>query len=101
MFANRFAALFDRFGLDQETAKIMSSIFGGEMGRLREKRGALAGAFMVLGPACGNTDPKDKGTKLAAHLKVREPKKAFEKRHGTSQCRVLLKKCTTQAKRFD
>lgn len=86
-----------RFGLEEETAKRLSSTFGGGMGRLREKCGALTGAFMVLGLAYGNTNPKDLQTKLAAYSKVRELNEAFEKIYGASQCRELLKKHATEA----
>lgn len=87
----------ERFGLDEEMAKLVSSTFGGGMGRLREKCGALTGAFMVLGLAYGNTNPKDMETKLAAYAQVRDLNAAFENIHGTSQCRELLKKHTSEA----
>jgi C_GCAxxG_C_C family probable redox protein len=41
------------FGLDESTAKLISSTFGGGMGRLRLTCGAVTGAFMVLGLAYG------------------------------------------------
>jgi hypothetical protein len=53
--------------MDKETAQRVSSTFGGGMGRLREKCGAVTGAFMVLGLAYGNTDSKDMNTKLAVN----------------------------------
>lgn len=87
----------DRFGMDQETAKLISSTFGGGMGRLREKCGALTGAFMVLGLACGNTDPKDLNTKLAAYQKVRNLNQIIEDMHGTTDCSALLKKHAAEA----
>jgi C_GCAxxG_C_C family probable redox protein len=86
-----------RYEMDEETAKMVSSTFGGGMGRLREKCGALTGAFMVLGLAYGNTDPKDMKTKLAAYVKVRELNAAIEDIYGTSQCRELLKNHATEA----
>lgn len=51
--------------LSERTAKLISSIFGGGIGRLREKCGAIAGGFMVLGLKYGNNDPKIMDTKLA------------------------------------
>lgn len=86
----------DRFGMDEETAKRIASTFGGGMGRLREKCGAVTGAFMVLGLAYGNTSPEDMKTKLAAYQKVRELNQRFEGIHGTSICSELLKKHATQ-----
>ncbi len=80
-----------RFGLDEETAKRLSSTFGGGMGRLRDKCGAVTGAFMVLGLAHGNTNPKDMKTKLAAYQKVRTLNQMIENLYGTTMCSELLK----------
>lgn len=81
-----------RFGVDETTAKRISSTFGGGMGRLRDKCGAVTGAFMVLGLACGNTNPKDMKTKLAAYQKVRTLNQMIENLYGTTMCSELLKK---------
>jgi len=80
----------DDLGLDMETAKRISSTFGGGMGRLRKTCGALTGAFMVLGMKYGNTDPKDMKTKLDSYEKVRELYKCFEEKHGICDCKELL-----------
>jgi C_GCAxxG_C_C family probable redox protein len=82
-------------GLDEKTAKLISSTFGGGMGRLRQKCGAVTGSFMILGLAYGNTVPKDMDTKLAAYKKVRELNQQVEEIHGTSNCFELLKKHAT------
>lgn len=86
-----------QFNLDENTAKLISSTFGGGMGRLRQKCGAVTGGFMVLGLANGNTDPKDMETKLAAYKKVRELNKSVEDIYGTSNCLDLLKKHASEA----
>ena len=67
-------AFKDQFNIDETTAKLISSTFGGGMGRLRQKCGAVTGGFMVLGLAYGNTDPQDMDTKLMAYDKVQELK---------------------------
>lgn len=85
------------FGLDERTAKLISSAFGGGMGRLREKCGAVTGGFMMLGLAFGNEDPKDLKTKLEAYKKVRELDKQVILLHETSSCSGLLKKHATKA----
>jgi C_GCAxxG_C_C family probable redox protein len=85
------------FNLDEKTAKLISSTFGGGMGRLRQKCGAVTGGFMVLGLKYGNTDPKDMETKLHAYKMVRELNKQVEEIHGTSNCFELLKKHATEA----
>lgn len=89
-------AFADRFGLDREKAKMISSTFGGGMGRLREKCGAVTGGFMALGLAYGNTDPKDMETKLAAYRKVRELDGKIRDIYGTCTCSELLKKHATE-----
>lgn len=85
------------FNLDERTAKLISANFGGGMGRLRQKCGAVTGGFMVLGLAFGNTDPKDMETKLASYKKVRELNQMVEDIYGTSNCVELLKKHATEA----
>jgi C_GCAxxG_C_C family probable redox protein len=85
------------FNLDEKTAKLISSTFGGGMGRLRQKCGAVTGGFMVLGLKYGNADPKDMETKLHAYKMVRELNKQVEDIHGTSNCFELLKKHATEA----
>lgn len=85
------------FELDEKTAKLISSTFGGGMGRLRETCGAVTGGFMVLGLAFGNDDPKDMDTKLNGYRKVRELDKQVKAIHTTSNCRELLVKHATEA----
>ncbi len=91
----------ERYNLDENTAKLISSTFGGGMGRLRQKCGAVTGGFMVLGLAYGNSNPKDMETKLAAYKKVRELNGLVEEIHGTSNCSELLIKHATEAEVAD
>jgi len=83
-------AFSNQFKLDETTAKLIASTFGGGMGRLRQKCGAVTGGFMVLGLAYGNTDPKDMETKLAAYDKVQELNHQFEEINGSSICAEIL-----------
>jgi C_GCAxxG_C_C family probable redox protein len=85
-------AFAEELDLNETAAKLISSTFGGGMGRLRQKCGAVTGGFMVLGLAYGNSDPKDMDTKLASYKKVRELNHLFEDIHGTSICAEILKK---------
>ena len=87
----------EELDLNENSAKLISSTFGGGMGRLRQKCGAVTGGFMVLGLAYGNSDPKDMDTKLASYKKVRELNHLFEDIHGTSICAELLKKHASEA----
>ena len=90
-------AFANDFGMDHQVAKLVSSTFGGGMGRLRQKCGAVTGGFMVLGLKYGNTDPKDMDKKLDAYKKVRELNKYIENIHGTANCNELLLKHATTA----
>ena len=94
-------AFSEEFELDENTAKLISSTFGGGMGRLREKCGAITGGFMVLGLKYGNLDPKDMDTKLEAYRKVRELNKKAEGVYGTTVCAEILKKHATEAEVAD
>ncbi|HOT14561.1 MAG TPA: C-GCAxxG-C-C family protein [Bacteroidales bacterium] len=84
-------AFAPQFNIDETAAKLISSTFGGGMGRLREKCGAVTGGFMVLGLAYGNTDPKDMDTKLAAYQKVRDINQLVIDKYGTTMCSDILK----------
>jgi C_GCAxxG_C_C family probable redox protein len=90
-------AFTERFDLDERTAKLISSTFGGGMGRLRQTCGAVTGGFMVLGLAYGNIEPNDMTAKLFAYQKVRELYHQVEEIHGTVNCKELLQKHSTQA----
>ena len=90
-------AYAEELDLNENSARLISSTFGGGMGRLRQKCGAVTGGFMVLGLAYGNSDPKDMDTKLAAYKKVRALNHLFEDIHGTSICAELLKKHATES----
>lgn len=79
------------FGADINTVTMMAAPFGGGMGRLREKCGAVTGGFMVLGMATGKYAPKDMETKLAQYKKVQDLNAAIVEIYGTAQCAELLK----------
>lgn len=85
------------FKIDLESAKLISSTFGGGMGRLREKCGAVTGGFMVIGLAMGNVDPQDMERKLNSYRKVRELNKAVKEIYGTVNCGEIIKKYATEA----
>lgn len=90
-------AFADRFELDERTAKLIASTFGGGMGRLRETCGAVTGGFMVLGLAFGNENPSDMESKLNAYKKVRELNQLVVNIHTTSNCKQLILKHATEA----
>ena len=62
-------AFADDFGLEKNTAVMLSSSFGGGMGRLREVCGAVSGMFMVLGLKYGYDSPENNEAKKELYKK--------------------------------
>ena len=83
-------AFGDVTGLEEQTAAMLSSSFGGGLGRLREVCGAVSGAAMVLGLVKGYSDPDDRDAKKAHYARVQEFAERFKKRNGSIICRELL-----------
>lgn len=83
-------AFYDVTGLDDQTAAMLSSSFGGGLGRLREVCGAVSGAAMVLGLVKGYSDPDDREAKKAHYARVREFADRFKELNGSIICRELL-----------
>ena len=85
-----FCAFPDVTGLDREAAARLASSFGGGMGRLREVCGTMSGALLVLGIACGYSDPANPQAKADHYHRVQEFARRFRERNGTIICRELL-----------
>ena len=83
-------AFTDLTGLDKRTAMLVSSSFGGGMGRMREVCGAVSGALMVLGVMCASDDSSDREAKAAHYALVQEFARRFRERSGSIICRELL-----------
>ena len=83
-------AFSDVTGLDDRTAAMLSSSFGGGMGRLREVCGAVSGALTVLGLVQGYADPDDPDAKKAHYHRVQEFARRFCEKNGSIICRELL-----------
>ena len=90
-------AFSDLTGLDEHTALLISSSFGGGMGRLREVCGAVSGAFFVFGATLGYDDPKDLDGKKALYATVQDFARRFKLETGSIICRELLEGVPTQA----
>ena len=69
---------------------IMSSGFGGGVGRLREVCGAVSGMVLVLNILYGSGNPADKAAKDAQYARIREVAARFREKAGTLICRELL-----------
>ena len=85
-----FLAFEDKYTIDHKTALMLSSSFGGGMGRLREVCGAVSGMFMVAGVLYGYDDVKDYEAKKLHYERIQFLAKEFESRNGSIVCRQLL-----------
>ena len=85
-----FGAFAEDCGLSEKTAALLSSSFGGGMGRLREVCGAVSSMFMVAGLLAGytNDDPKEK--KDQHYALIQQLANEFKAKHSTIICRDLL-----------
>ena len=83
-------AFGDVTGLDDKTAAMLSSSFGGGLGRLREICGTVSGAAMVLGLVQGYADSDDPEAKTAHYHRVQEFARRFREKNGSIICRELL-----------
>ncbi len=84
-------AFSDVTGLDEKTSLLLSSSFGGGMGRLREVCGALTGIFMAAGLIYGYTDPVENDAKTAHYERIQElGLKISRQKYSTFLCRDLL-----------
>lgn len=83
-------AFCDDLGIDEQTATLIASPFGGGMGRLREVCGTMSGAFMVLGLKRGYSKPKDTQGKAKLYSEVQELAAKFKEDNGSIICRELL-----------
>ena len=85
-----FLAFADLTGIDERSAALIASSFGGGMGRMREVCGAVTGMFMVAGLLFGYDDPKAKEPKAAHYALVQELAAEFRAECGSIVCRELL-----------
>lgn len=85
-----FLAFEDKYNIDHKAALMLSSSFGGGMGRLREVCGAVSGMFMVAGVLYGYDDVKDYEAKKLHYERIQLLAKEFESHNGSIVCRQLL-----------
>jgi C_GCAxxG_C_C family probable redox protein len=84
-------AFTDVTGMDTKTAAMVSSSFGGGMGRMREVCGAVSGMLMVAGLLYGYDTPGDDVSKKAHYTLVQELAGQFRNEVGSIVCREILK----------
>ena len=85
-----FAAFAQECGLTVEQACIISSGFGGGMGRMREVCGAVSGMFLIAGCLYGYADPKAFEEKAELYARIQELAASFRENYGSIVCRELL-----------
>lgn len=85
-----FLAFEDKYQMNRREALMLSSSFGGGMGRLREVCGSVSGMFMVAGILYGYDDPNDRNAKTRHYERIQELAKEFEKYNSSIVCRTLL-----------
>ena len=83
-------AFCEDFGMDKETAMMISAPFGGGMGRLREVCGTVSGMNMVLGLAKKGYQKGDNASKAQLYKDVQTLAERFREDNGSIICRELL-----------
>ncbi len=83
-------AFCEDFGLEKETAIMISAPFGGGIGRLREVCGTFSGINMVIGLYEGKYDIKDNQAKAKLYSDVQTLAEKFKQDNGSIICRDLL-----------
>ena len=85
-----FAAFAEELGIEKDYALMISSPFGGGMGRMREVCGAVTGALMVLGTLKGYDSVDDRSAINGHYAAVQDFAARFREIHGSIICRDLL-----------
>lgn len=83
-------AFADLLPYDEKALALMSSSFGGGIGRLREVCGTISGLALVTGILYGYDDPKANEEKKDHYARIQEMAKVFEEENGSIVCRELL-----------
>lgn len=83
-------AFSDELEIDEKTLALISSSFGGGMGRMREVCGAVSGMFMVAGLKYGYSDPLAKQEKAELYALVQKLAASFKEKNGSIICKELL-----------
>lgn len=80
----------EELGFDKNQAIGMSVGFGGGMGRLQEKCGAVTGAFLVIGMYSAKMHQDNLSRKNSSYAMIQQFDEKFKSIHQTTQCRELL-----------
>ena len=80
----------DITGLDEKTSAMLSSGFGGGMGRMREVCGSVSGMVFLSGLICPADNPSDKNGRTANYALVQKMAGRFKEINGSIVCKELL-----------
>lgn len=83
-------AFSDITGLDEKTSAMLSSGFGGGMGRMREVCGAVSGMFMAASIVSGYDDPADFEGKKRTYEMIQTLAERFKAQNKSIICKELL-----------
>lgn len=83
-------AYAELLGLEEKTAAMLASGFGGGVSRLRELCGAFSAGVMILGMTEGYDAPEEREGKIALYKRVQELANRFRAEAGSLICRELL-----------
>ena len=83
-------AFCDTVDIDEKTALLIASSFGGGVGRLKQICGAVSGMCIILGLKQGYISPKANDEKMAHYADIRKLAGEFEERNGSYICEKLL-----------
>ena len=75
---------------DESQVSAISVGFGGGMGRMQEKCGAVRGAFMVLGMYNSKKYADNLSRKMESYAMIQKFDDKFKSIHGATDCRSLL-----------
>ncbi len=83
-------AFADDCGIDKKTAALISSGFGGGLGRMREVCGAVNGMCMAASLLFGYSAPKAFAEKKECYAMIQYLAGKFKEKNGSIVCRELL-----------
>ena len=86
-----FVAFATDYGFSVDDGLKVACAFGGGMGRQQHTCGAVSGALMAIGLKYGKALNDDEEKKAMTYAKTCEFFKEFEKVHGSTNCKSLLK----------
>lgn len=83
-------AFADLYNIDEDQIKLITSVFGGGIGKMNLTCGAACGMFILAGLKNGSLDPKDATKKAENYKIVQELARKFIQENGSMDCGELL-----------